>query len=62
MRSQLRTFGGVIETGKIIRPKIDADLVLQIKAKYPETGRLTDKATVDWALKRFLLFEEIVKE
>lgn len=42
------------------RPVIDLDLVKKIKEKYPdETALLGNKATLVWALNRFLDIEEL---
>lgn len=50
----------MVEKEKMLRPKIPAGLVKQIKAKYPETLTMDNTATVIWALERFLSFEECV--
>lgn len=42
-------------TGKLVRPRIDSDLIVGVMIKHPEeTRRMRDGEVVAWALKQFL--------
>lgn len=44
-----------------IRPRVDEDLIYQLREKYrEETQGKSNEKVLDWALKRFLSFQEQV--